>query len=359
MELELLKAEIERKKLANRANVAKHYEAHKDEVKAKKLAYKKANREKINAKRRETLQAKKDAIALTLPPPKKVKLSIKGFSFAKLDGLIGDKISNAETKQAYLSAIKSVLRIMRDVELEHMFKDADKLIEGINTGKSQDGNDYSLATKAKQFEAVLKLSTVLKIPLDTAKVFDAYQIIKMKLQDENEAKPAGEYPTFETYLEKSKEMFGEDSREFLIANMYKELTCRNDFNLIVTDKNQKSGNYLLVQKTKITIVLNEYKTSEKYGQMRHTCSKELRKLLLAYIKKNSIKVGDLLFGVKDLQPVLSLMNKRLGYSSGANLFRHARVSEVMNDPALTYEKRLEVSKNMMHNACMTQKSYLK
>ena len=357
MELEILKAEIERKKLANRANVAKHYEAHKADVKQKQLAYKQANREKINAKRKATAQAKKDA--LPPPPPPRRKLVIKGFSFSKLPDLIGNKIPNEETKSIHLAAIKSVLRIMKDVELEHMFRNADKLIAGIQTGTMQDGSEYSLATKIKQFEAVLKLSAILNIPLDSAKVLDAYTIMKMKLSDEKEAKPAGEYPTFAEYLEKSKAMFGADSREYLLASMYAELTCRNDFNLIVSDKNLKSGNYLFVQKTKLTIVLNEYKTAEKYGQMRHTCSKELRKLILAYLVQHNIKVGDLLFGVKDIQPVLSLMNARLGYSSGANLFRHMRVAEVMNDPTLTYEKRLEVAKNMMHDACMTQKKYLK
>ena len=361
MELEILKAKVEKQKLANRANVAKFYEANKDAVKAKQLEYKKLNREKINAKRRETAQAKKDAIALTLPPPapKKNRLIIKGFSFSKLDDLIGDKIPNAETKSIHLQAIKSVLRIMNDVELQHMFKDTKKLIEGINTGKMQDGSDYSLATKVKQIESVLKISSVLNIPLETAKVIDAHAIMKMKLQDEKEAKPDGEYPTFAEYLQKSKEMFGADSREFLIASMYSELTCRDDLGLIVSDKNKKKGNYLFVQKTKITIVLNEYKTAEKYGQIRHTCSKELRKLLTDFIVKNNIKVGDSLFGVKDLQPVLSLMNKRLGYSTGANLFRHMRVAEVMNDPTLTYEMRLEVAKNMAHDCVTTQKKYLK
>jgi len=347
-------------KQQNKARVAKHYELHKDEQQAKHNAYAKANREKINAKRRETALARKNALASTLPtPPKKVKLNIKGFSFAKLDGLIGNKIPNTETKEGHLKAIKSVLRIMKDVELEHMFKDADKLIAGINTGKSQDGSDYSLATKLKQYQAVLKLSDVLNIPINATKVNDAYQIIKMRLDDELSEKPEGEYPTFAEYLEKSKAMFGADSREYLLASMYSELTCRNDFNLTVTNKNLKSGNYLLVQKTKLTIVLNEYKTAEKYGQMRHTCSKELRKLILAYIEKNGIKVGDLLFGVKDLQPVLSLMNSRLGYSTGANLFRHMRVSELMKDPNLNYEQKLELAKNMMHDACITQKKYLK
>jgi hypothetical protein len=357
MELEILKADAERKKLANRANVARHYEAHKDEMKLKQLAYKKANREKINATRSATALAKKQAVALP-PAPKKKRLIIKGFSFAKLDDLIGDKIANEESKSSHLKAIKSVLRIMKDVELENMFKNADKLIEGINTGKSQDGNEYSLATKMKQFESVLKISSVLNIPLDRDKIIDAYTILKMKLQDEKESKPDGEYPTFTTYLEQCKAMFGADSREFLIASMYAELTCRNDFNLTVSDKKLK-GNYLLVQKTKMTIVLNEYKTAEKYGEMKHKCSASLRKLILAYIEKNGIKIGDLLFGVVDLQPVLSLMNKRLGYSTGANLFRHMRVAEVMNDPSLTYEQRLETAKNMMHNCVTTQKKYLK
>ena len=358
MELEILKAKVEKQKLANRANVARHYEAHKDAVKAKQLLYKSANREKINAKRRETAQAKKDALPPPPPAPKKRKLIIKGFSFSKLDDLIGDKIPNAETKSIHLQAIKSVLRIMHDVELGHMFRDADKLITGINTGKTVEGEDYSLATKVRQFQAVLKLSDILTIPLDTTKIMDAYQIIKMKLDDEIETKPQTEYPTFTTYLEQCKAMFGEDSREYLIAFMYSEFTVRDDLGLVLSDKNLKKVNYLFIQKTKITIVLNEYKQYSQYGQIRHTCSSELRKLLIAYIAKKKLTIGDLLFGVKQLTDIVSLMNKRLGYTTGVNLFRHMKVNDVLNSCNCTYEQRLELSKQMGHSPAM-QKKYLK
>jgi len=338
-----------------RERAKKHHELHKADINVKANAHSKLNREAINAKRRATTLAKKEAIALANPVPIKKKLRIKGITFGKLDDLIGDKIENKETKQGHLSAIKAVMRLTYP-ELAWAFEDADKLIHAIDNGKMQTGEDYSLASKLKQYEAILKLSTVLGIPLDRPRVDDAHKIIKMKLEDEKDSKEQTEYPSFKTYLDECATLFGTDSREYLIAFMYSEFTCRDDLGLIVTDKPLKKVNYLLVQKTKMTIVLNEYKMFKDYGQIKHVCSAELTKLIKEYCVKKSIGVGDLLFGVPQLTDIVSLTNKRLGYSTGINLYRHMKVNDVLKDAS--YEDRLALSKQMGHSPAM-QLKYLR
>ena len=108
----------------------------------------------------------------------------------------------------------------------------------------------------------------------------------------------------------------------------------------------------------MTIVLNEYKQDSHYGQIRHTCSSSLRKLITDYITKKSLKLGDLLFGVPHLTDVVTLTNKRLGYTTGINLYRHMKVNDVLKNCNCSYEERLELSKKMGHSPA-TQLKYLK
>jgi len=339
-----------------RARAKKHHALHKDVINAKHSAYAKANRAKINAgvNARKAKERAEAEVMNPTPPPKK-KLRIKGFSYEKLDDLIGDKIPNEETKNGHLRAIKSVMRLTVP-ELAWALEDADKLISAIDNGQMVEGGDYSLGSKIKMYQAVLKIGTILEIPMDEKKIDDAYQITKMKLDDETTNKPQTEYPSFETYLEQVATRFGVDSREFLIASMYNEFTCRDDLGLVISDTPLDEVNYLLVKDKKMSIVLNQYKQHEQYGQIKHRCSSALRKLTQKYIAKKNLKVGDLLFGVPKLTDIVELTNKRLGYTSGINLYRHMKITDTLKEAS--YEDRLALSKLMGHSPA-TQLKYLK
>lgn len=359
--MEAMNAEqqVEHIRALGRVRAKRHYEAHKAQLSEKT----KGNREAINARRRVRVaeQRAKEALANPPPPPNPnvVRLKIKGITFDKLDDLIGDKIENEETKTVHLRSIKSVMRLTVP-ELTHALKNADRLIRAIDNGKMLDGNDYSLSSKIKQYEAVLKLHDILDIPIDDKeKVIDAYKITKIKLDDEKDAKPDGEYPSFKTYLAQCAEKFGTDSREYLIASMYAEFTCRDDLGLVITDKPLKTVNYLLVNEKSMTIVLNQYKQYNIYGVIKHNCSTGLRKLISAYIEKKGLKVGDLLYGVPHLTDIVQLTNKRLGYTTGINLYRHMKVTDTLKSmKGATPEERLALSKQMGHSPSM-QKKYLR
>lgn len=345
-----------------RERAKRHYALHKAELAPKKSALAKGNREAINARRRARVaeQRAKEALANPPPPPNPnvVRIKIKGITFDKLDDLIGDKIENELTKTGHLVHIKSVMRLTVP-ELTHALKNADRLIRAIDNGKMINEEDYSLSSKVKMYQAVLKLSEILEIPIDKEKIADAYQITKMKLDDELEEKPQAEYPSFKTYLAQCAEKFNTDSREYLIAMMYSEFTCRDDLGLVITDKPLKTVNYLLINEKSMTIVLNQYKQREKYGVIKHNCSAKLRALIDAYMTKKGLKVGDLLFGVTHLTDIVSLTNKRLGYTTGINLYRHMKVTDTLKSmKGATPEERLALSKQMGHSPSM-QKKYLR
>jgi len=68
------------------------------------------------------------------------------------------------------------------------------------------------------------------------------------------------------------------------------------------------------------------------------------------------KHSEFVFGTETLSSILNKMNKTLGYSDGANLFRHMAVSQLTADtPA---EQKLALSKTMMHSP-LVQMNYMR
>jgi hypothetical protein len=56
-----------------------------------------------------------------------------------------------------------------------------------------------------------------------------------------------------------------------------------------------------------------------------------------------------LFGSAKLSPFIAQMNKKIGFITGVNLFRHMSVSEVLNDPKVTPEQRATLAETMKHS----------
>ena len=175
--------------------------------------------------------------------------------------------------------------------------------------------------------------------------------------EQNEDKIANEeVPTFEEYLQGCKANFTVGSKESLIAKFYDELTVRDDYGLVITDKNLENKNYLLIKPTSIEIVINNYKTDKKYGIIRHKLTKALEKITRAYITKNGLKIGDYLFGTEHLSSFVSKMNKTLGYKSGVGLFRHMKITEQLG--MATPAERVKLAEVMKHSP-VVQKAYLR
>ena len=175
--------------------------------------------------------------------------------------------------------------------------------------------------------------------------------------EQNEDKIANEeVPTFEEYLQGCKANFTVGSKEILIAKFYDELTVRDDYGLVITDKNLENKKYLLIKPASIEVVINNYKTDKKYGVIRHKLTKALEKITRTYITKNGLKLGDYLFGTEHLSSFVSKMNKILEYKGGVGLFRHMKITEQLSKA--TPAERVKLAEVMKHSPVI-QKTYLR
>ena len=81
-----------------------------------------------------------------------------------------------------------------------------------------------------------------------------------------------------------------------------ELITKTGYNKLTEDQ-KKNTNYLVKEKSKMFFVLNEYKTSKKYGQKNIDIPKDLEKILRSYIKVMDKKPGDVLFTSSTGNPI--------------------------------------------------------
>jgi hypothetical protein len=97
---------------------------------------------------------------------------------------------------------------------------------------------------------------------------------------------------------------------YVLLKIYQELNIRNeiatliyitkrDYNKLKKQK-QANKNYIINEKSKITIIRNQYKTSEVHKTIELQVSKNLTTLLRKWIAIDNLKSGDLFF--KKLQP---------------------------------------------------------
>lgn len=324
--------------------------------KARAKKYYLHNKETIKQRRRETYLKNKPN------PDVQVELTeSKGKHAIDFDeilkGIKDLNIPNRKTEEKYISDLLRLMRIVgsRYLDLYHS-KD---LIEMINTAKRPNGSEYSENTKKSLFQAILVVIDKLKVNVKKKPYEDQFNIKKMISIDQNEEKMANEeVPSFKEYLAKCKATFGINSKEYLIAKFYEEITIRDDFGLILANEiYDNDNNYLLLTPTKLTIIVNTYKTNKRYGQIRHKLSKTLEKLTKTYILANNISLGDFLFGEPKLSATVSKMNQALGYTGGINLFRHMKITQVLQKES-SPEARLKLAAAMKHSNVI-QKAYLR
>jgi hypothetical protein len=324
------------------ARAKKHYDAHK---------------EAIRQKRKEAYLKKKAAEPAPEPTEPVESKSKHEIDFNDILKRVKElNISNRKTEEKYIADLLRLMRIVGSKYLD-LYHSKD-LIEMINTAKRPNGQDFSENTKKSLYQAILFIIDNLKLNVKKKPYEDQFTIKKMISTEQNEEKIANEeVPTFKEYLAKCKAMFGVDSKEYLIAKFYEELTMRDDFGLILANEIYDNDNNYLLLSPRLTIVINSYKTNKRYGQVRHKLSKALERLTKIYILKNNLSLGDLLFKESKLSPTITKMNEALGYTGGINKFRHMKVTEVLNKET-NHETKLKLSEVMRHSPVI-QKAYLR
>ena len=165
---------------------------------------------------------------------------------------------------------------------------------------------------------------------------------------------------FDEYVEDVIKYFGKDSKEALVIAIYRFHMFRDNLVLKIIPKEiiDKTENYLIVPENKtssLTLVLNDYKTIEKYGQkklkMPQILSNEIRK----YMDRKQLTYNDYLFGESKLSSFISTFNQKLlkhgyvlGFKITINTLRQMKASQVLsNNP--TEAEHVALSEEMHHS----------
>ena len=83
---------------------------------------------------------------------------------------------------------------------------------------------------------------------------DYYNLLKIKSSDEADKKAKSfdfSIISFPNYLKLNGDVFGKDSKEYIISLLYKEVPVRDDFYLQIVDKKYNTydkNNYLVLKK---------------------------------------------------------------------------------------------------------------
>lgn len=372
----------------------------REQTRLRQKAFYLRNKEKVNEKRRDVYKAGRQALKGVLPekpleqipvveetfeielppktfeielPPKKKRTNKKvstnvpvityDDAITKLTQLRSENIIKTDgTFKKYKDDLKRFVTITGCDDISQCLQKHSLIIKEINNGKMKNGQPYSNNTIKSVYQSILFIIDTLNIKVDKKPYEQEYNIRILKSNDDNAEKKENEevFP-FKTYMEKVKDKFGDDSKMYLIASMYDELTVRDNFQLklvsnvkdIPNDIGVGQGvpaiNYLLVPKSgNIKIVINSYKTEAKYGIINHTFKKNVSTMIRKYITNNSIKIDDYLFGDKPLTQFVSSNNPKIGIQGGINLFRQMKIADEIK-LAKTPEERLALADKMRHS----------
>jgi hypothetical protein len=220
---------------------------------------------------------------------------------------------------------------------------------------------YATNSKKAYFQALMVSFDQLHLPAPAEtrelylKKFNEYKI-QSAIEQEHKKKTEVVLK-YSAYLKLINTAFGKESEQFLIASMYSEMPLRDDFQLeivkTVADASDDELQYIVIPtspKTRITIIINKYKTSSKYGQIKETASVGLSSMIRKFIASKDRTYGDFLFGTrKQNTDFVSKMNAQVDLKGGINLIRHMIASSFN----YTAGEREELASRMKHSPLMS------
>jgi hypothetical protein len=268
-----------------------------------------------------------------------------------------------------INNFKTIINIIKPVDYTDLIfkltKQPNKVIKLFKNFEYQPLKTYSINSLITFYKSILFFVDKFNIPIKSDKKIkyeDQIQISDVVSSQELEVKNNNvSIPKFSEYLNKVIQHFGINSREYLISKMYEELKCRDDLQLILVRDYIKANpekNYIIVNEfDQANVIINKYKTADRYGPINVKLSSELTNLIKNYILTHKIDNDELFFNTKNNSTIVSKMNKKLGYEGfGAiNLFRKMIASDSKDLPL---KEQLKVAKQMTHSLKVHNSNYI-
>lgn len=249
----------------------------------------------------------------------------------------------------------------------------EQLLTEILTGKELidkiDATDRTPSVKyniKKIIPATYRLLAEQDLPQEISALYSKHLMNynRQYLQQVHAQKANERLPLYSDFLENVKGLYGEDSQQYIICSLYQELTARDDFGqLLVTPTYKRSistYNYIVVRPHHpVEVILNQYKTCKKYGEMKVTLTTAISRKIKKYINQNSIQYGDYLFPQSRLSGVVSAILQRCGLTGGISTLRRMIVSEHYNSPDNSEDDHDELARRMCHHPLTAVSLYLR
>ena len=238
-----------------------------------------------------------------------------------VDKLKGNKFTSQ--RNSYNAIIVLLMALNHDNKYDKLLEEYGKLRDTLNNKYVEDQQSGKISEKQKENFAELS------------------EIQKMISEMESEIKAKD--------LKKQNKLSGKEKElltVYVIYSLLVRLPIRNDMagmELItktqynkLSDDQKKNTNYLVNEKSSMFMVLNEYKTSAKYGEKKIDVPKDLEKIFRMYIKITNKQPGEVLFVSSTgkaisrnamSQLLLKTSKKRMGKAISTTLMRKAVVSD--------------------------------
>jgi len=293
---------------------------------------------------------------------KKILPSTNDLTISKNDILL-DKLNNLElnthTKKKYVGDLKRVINLVNNEDIIPHIRNMNilKLIK--------EDTKYSNNTKLGLVQILLFMITQFKLKINKKAITETkkyFELLKSNINIEHNQKindDNNSIISFSSYIDKVKTTFGEKSKMYVLTKLYYEATLRDDFILKIVDKTPKdtNENFIVNTKTNMTLIINTYKTQNRYGQIKLKLTKSLSNLIKEYMTLNNLKIGDYLFGETNLSNYVNYNNDKIGVEGGISNFRKMKISEELNKN-ISEEERISLAEKMKHSP-LIQLAYLR
>jgi hypothetical protein len=340
---------LDKKREQDRLRQKAYYDRKKEEVRARQKAYydgKKATDLETDLTNNETIQAVNND-------------NVNRKYYDHIDKLDVKEI----TKLRYRTDMKRIIDLIGNDDLLDVINNK-TLRTILDKTEYKDKTEYSYNTKLTTIKTILTVINDMDIKLNK-KIFDDLKkymdLLTREINDEHKVKQETiKVMTFKEYIELVKSKYGEQSKMYLIANLYSELTLRDDFQLEILDKVPKvlDHNYLIINKQNCRIIITKYKTEGVYGKISVLASKKLSNLIKEYIANNNLQIGDYLLGNQEQSKYINYHNEKIGVNGAVSLYRQMKITEMLNDPKINKEDMINLAEKMKHSP-IVQLTYLR
>ncbi len=273
------------------------------------------------------------------------------FKFLEKPDNVKDKVSELHftTQRNYYNAVIVYLMAVRDKKEDPLIEEYVEIRDTLN--KKYEDEQATGVISDKQKNNFVDISEVNNMINDMAT-----EIKNRKIKKKEDLTP------------KDKSLL----QSYILFNIYTRLPMRNDlagmeainkraYNKL-SEEDKKEKNYLVVNKNKMFMVLNNYKTSAKYKELDIDIPKDLEKLLRLYIRINGMGVlfksstGKPLSRNALSQLLLKETKKRMGKSISTTMLRKIYLSSKYGKVKEEMEKDAKV---MGHSTEVAQSVYIK